>query len=77
MFVFRRRVLRLHLVQRQRFRRARPAQLAVVRRTAIRVPVHEHGVAMPHRQLLLLPVGLSEYRKVCKDHYCARYPERY
>lgn len=38
--------------------------------------MHEHRVAVSHRQLLLLPVRLSEDGKVREDHDGAGNPER-
>lgn len=75
MFILRRRVLRLDLVQCQCLRWTRAAQLAVVRRAAVRVPMHEHRVAVSHRQLLLLPVRLAEDGKVREDHDGAGNPK--
>lgn len=44
-------------------------------RSATRMPVHEHSGALAQGQLLLLPIGLAEYRVVREQHYGAGYPE--
>jgi len=39
--------------------------------------VHQHGIAVPHHQLLLLPIGFPEDGQVGEYHNGAGYPERY